>query len=31
LLIEIDIQQLVAYAHKNGLEDPFFIRLKLIV
>jgi len=29
--IEIDIEQLVAYTHKNGLEDPFFRRLKLIV
>ena len=31
LSIEIDIEQLLAYAHKNGLEDPFFRRLKLIV
>jgi len=29
--IEIDIEQLVAYAHKNGLDDPFFRRLELIV
>jgi len=29
--LSIDIEQLVAYAHKNGLEDPFFKRLKLIV
>ena len=27
--IEIDIKQLVAYAHKNALEDPFFRRIKL--
>jgi len=31
LSFEIYIQQLVAYSHKNGLEDPFFRRLKLIV
>ena len=31
LSIEIDIEQLLAYARKNGLEDPFFRRLKLIV
>ena len=29
--IEIDIEHLVAYAYKNGLDDPFFRRLKLIV
>jgi len=29
--IEINIEQLVAYAHKNGLEDSFFRRIKLIV
>jgi len=31
LSIKIDIEQLLAYARKNGLEDPFFRRLKLIV
>jgi hypothetical protein len=31
LSIEIYIKQLIAYAHKNGLEDPFFRRLKLNV
>jgi len=24
--LSIDVEQLVAYAHKNGLEDPFFRR-----
>ena len=29
--IKIDIEHLKVYVHKkNGLEDPFFIRLKLI-
>jgi len=31
LSIEIDIEQLLAYARKNGIEDSFFRRLKLIV
>jgi len=31
LSIKIDIEQLLAYARKNGLENPFFRRLKLIV
>ena len=30
-IIKIDIEHHVAYVHKNGLEDPFFRRLKLIV
>ena len=28
--IKIDIEHLEVYVHKNGLEDPFFRRLKLI-
>jgi len=31
LSIEIDIDKSITYAHKSGLEDPFFRRLKLIV
>jgi len=31
LSIEINIDESITYAHKSGLEDPFFRHLKLIV